>query len=185
MLARLVSGLGAAAGAAAGAQFPGFYAQYVQHISGRLSQARADLAPVARDAAARGLSVPDYLDRAQREGGELTGTLVEGYRTASEALQRLEAAYTALRAAGPLERPFALARHFHGEAAHGVLQDFRPTLPLTAEGLSYAAAGLLLGISAAWCGERSWQRWRRRMRGRRRDAQRGQHAQHGQHGEET
>lgn len=165
MLARLVNGLSAAAGAAAAAQFPSFYAQYVQHVSGRLSQARADLKPVMRDAAERGLDLSAYLEQARREGGELTATLVKGYVNAIETLRRLEGAYAALREAGPLERPFVFARHFHGEVAQGTLHNFAPALPLSAEGLAYASAGLLLGIAGAWCVEWAWG-LRRRWRGR-------------------
>lgn len=165
MLARLVNGLSAVAGAAAAAQFPSFYAQYVQHISGRLSQARADLAPVMRDAAERKLEIAAYLEQARREGGELTRTLVEGYEMAFDTLSRLEGAYTALREAGVFERPLVFARHFHGEVAQGTLRDFAPALPLTAEGMSYAAVGLILGIGAAWGLEGLWRamlrRWRR------------------------
>lgn len=162
MLARLANGLFAAAGAAAAAQFPAFYGQYLQNLSGRLAQVRADLAPVLDDARARGLSLGEYLARAEREGGELTGTLVAGYRSAHRALQRLENAHTALSEAGPLDRPLVLLRHLDWRIAGSAAEGFAPGLPLTAEGGAYALAGLLLGLGLLWLLERPVALWRRR-----------------------
>ena len=167
MLARLANGLFAAAGAAGAAQFPAFYRQYLQHLSGRLAQARDDLAPVLDDARQRGLSLSEYLERAQAEGGELTGTLVAGYRSTHQAFERLQEAHRALSAAGPLERPLALARHLDMRIAEGTLEGFAPALPLSVEGGGYALAGLLLGLILVWTLERPAVALRRRRHIRR------------------
>jgi len=167
MLARLANGLFAAGGAAALAQFPAFYRQYLQHLSGRLAQAREDLAPIVADAEQRRLSVHDYLDRAAREGGELTGTLVQGYRSTFDTLQSLERAYSALRAAGPLERPLAFVRHLEPRLAEATLAEFAPGLPLTPEGGGYALVGLVLGVALLWLLERPVVATARRRRARR------------------
>jgi hypothetical protein len=167
LLARLANGLFAAAGAAGAAQFPAFYRQYLQHLSGRLAQAREDLAPVVADAEKRGLSLGEYLDRAAAEGGELTGTLVAGYRSTYQAFERLREAHQALSAAGPLERPIALARHLDVRIAEGTLEAFAPALPLSVEGGGYALAGLLLGLLLVWGLERPAVAWRRHRHVRR------------------
>jgi hypothetical protein len=167
VLARLANGLFAAAGAAGAAQFPAFYSQYLQHLSGRLAQARDDLAPVLEDARRRGLSLGEYLERAQAEGGELTGTLVAGYRSTQQAFDRLQTAQQALNSAGPLEKPLALARHFDLRIAEGTLDGFAPALPLTAEGGGYALTGLLLGLVVVWTLERPALALRRRRHIRR------------------
>jgi hypothetical protein len=167
VLARLANGLFAAAGAAGAAQFPAFYRQYLQHLAGRLAQARDDLAPVLKDARQRGLSLPEYLDRAQAEGGELTGTLVAGYRSTYQSFERLGAAHEALSAAGPLERPVALARHLDIRIAEGTLEGFAPALPLSVEGGGYALCGLVLGLLLVWTLERPAVALRRRRHVRR------------------
>jgi hypothetical protein len=167
MFARLANGLFAAAGAAAAAQFPAFYRQYLQHLSGRLAQARDDLAPVLQDARERGLSLREYLARAEAEGGELTGTLVAGYRSTYQAFERLQAAHQTLSAAGPLERPLALARHLDMRIAEGTLNGFAPALPLTVEGGGYALTGLVLGLLTVWMLERPAVALRRRRHVRR------------------
>jgi len=167
VLARLANGLFAAAGAAGAAQFPAFYQHYLQHVSGRLAQARDDLAPVLEDARQRGLSLSEYLERAQREGGELTGTLVAGYRSTHQAFERLREAHQALSRAGPLEQPFALARHLDMRIAESTLESFAPGLPLTPVGGGYALAGLVLGLLLVWTLERPMVVLRRRRHGRR------------------
>src|SRR3970282_1263368 len=60
---RLVNGIVAILGAAAGAQFPAFYQQYLQRLGGRLDQARIEAARLAGAAEAAGLRRADYLER--------------------------------------------------------------------------------------------------------------------------
>lgn len=147
MLARLANGLFAVAGAGTFAQFPAFYRQYLQHLSGRLAQARADIAPVVEDARERGLAVSEYLTRAAQEGGELTDKLVEGYRSTFQTLQQLETAYAALRGAGPLERPLAFVRHFDAVVAQTAAVDFAPGLPLTRKAEATRLSGCSPGLA--------------------------------------
>lgn len=175
MLARLANGLFAVAGAGTLAQFPAFYRQYLQHLSGRLAQARANIAPVADDAQQRGLTISEYLTRAAQEGGELTGKLVEGYRSTYQTLQQLETAYAALRSAGPLERPLAFARHFDSVIVQTTAVDFAPGLPLTPEGGGYALVGLLVGTSLLWTLERPAVAVAKRRRRRRAQRQASEH----------
>lgn len=146
MLGRFANGLAAVAGAAGLAQFPALYRQYLQNLAGRLAQARQDLDPVARDARERGLSIERYLERASAEGGELTGTLVQGYRQAFDSVQRLETAYAALRDAGPVTRPLAFLRHLDTGVLQGTLADYGPAVPVSAEGGVYALAGMTAGL---------------------------------------
>jgi len=176
MLTRVLNGVCTIAGAAGVAQFPAFYRQYLQQISGRLAQAAEDLGPVIADARARGLSVPDYLARAAREGGDLTGTLVAGYRATWSSFQRLEQSYAALSQAAVVERPLAFLRYLQPEVAARTLRDFAPALPLTAEGLAYAAAGGLLGVLVAWALEAAGRRLGRRLRRTGGDDRKGRHA---------
>ncbi len=171
MLSRLITGVCAVAGTFAGAQFPAFYTQYLQHVSGRLTQVMRDLRPVLQDAQARGLSVPTYLERAAAEGGSYTRTMVQSDMQAYADLQRLEAAYSALSGAKPTMQPVALARHVNVADGQAVMRDFAPALPVTTEGITYAGAGLLLGLIAAWVLEsplRVWHDARRKRRLRRR-----------------
>src|SRR3546814_21169018 len=93
-----------------------------------------------------GLSVEDYvasfLDSAPHslEGARMTESIFQ--------LDRMEAAYHALRAAPALERPLAFVEHMTCGLVESTLGDFAPALPLTPEGFSYAAASALAGLAS-------------------------------------
>jgi hypothetical protein len=159
MLARFLYSLGAISGGAALSQFPEYYAHYVQRLGGRIDQARLRAAAIREDAATMGLSVEDYiqtfLDSAPHE--------LEGARMAESIFQLdgMEAAYHALREAPALERPFAFAEHMNATIVDATLRDFAPAVPLTPEGLAYAACGALTGLALV-SGSRRVLRRRRR-----------------------
>src|SRR3546814_6347046 len=116
MLARLLYGLGAATGGSLLSQFPEYYIHYVQRLGGRVDQARLRAAEIREDAATMGLSVEDYvasfLDSAPHslEGARMTESIFQ--------LDRMEAAYHALRAAPALERPLAFVEHMNRSEEH-------------------------------------------------------------------
>ncbi|HEY9539394.1 MAG TPA: DUF2937 family protein [Kiloniellaceae bacterium] len=164
MLARLLYGLGAATGGSLLSQFPEYYIHYVQRLGGRVDQARLRAAEIREDAATMGLSVEDYvasfLDSAPHslEGARMTESIFQ--------LDRMEAAYHALRAAPALERPLAFVEHMNGGLVESTLGDFAPALPLTPEGFSYAAAGALAGLAIIFGSRRALRRRRRRRQSR-------------------
>lgn len=148
MFARLIYSLGAIAGGAAFSQFPEYYAHYLQRLGGRIDQARLRAAEIREDAAEKGLSVEAYVETFLEsaphslEGGRMAESIFQ--------LERMEAAYQALRAATPLQRPLAFAEHMKPGLLEATLGDFAPAVPITPEGLSYAAAGALAGLIAVF-----------------------------------
>src|SRR3546814_14701031 len=112
MLARLLYGLGAATGGSLLSQFPEYYIHYGQRLGGRVDQARLLAAEIREDAATMGLSVEDYvasfLDRAPHslERARMPERLFQ--------LDRMEAAYHALRAAPAPQRPPDFGEHLNG-----------------------------------------------------------------------
>ncbi|GAB4356655.1 MAG: hypothetical protein Kow00114_07680 [Kiloniellaceae bacterium] len=160
MFARLIYSLGAIAGGTAFSQFPEYYAHYLQRLGGRIDQARLRAAEIREDAAEKGLSVEAYvetfLDSAPHslEGGRMAESIFQ--------LERMEAAYQALRAATPLQRPLAFAEHMNPGLVEATLGDFAPAVPITPEGLSYAAAGVLAGLIAVFGAGRLLRRRRRK-----------------------
>src|SRR3546814_5024099 len=88
-----------------------------------------------------GLSVKDYIASFL----ESAPHSLEGERMAESIFQLdgMEAAYHALREAPALERPFAFAQHMNAGLVEATLGDFAPAVPLTPEGLAYAACGAL------------------------------------------
>ena len=159
MLARVFYSLAAAVGGAALSQFPEYYTHYVQRLGGRIDQARLRAAEIRDDAAAKGLSVEDYvetfLDSAPHslEGERMSESIFQ--------LDRMEAAYYALREAPAIKRPFAFAEHMNGDLLEATLGDFAPAVPLTPEGFAYAAAGALAGLALVFGSRRVLRRRRR------------------------
>ncbi len=79
-------------------------------------------------------------------------------------LERLQAAAAALGQAPVLARPWRFAAHLDTELARATLGEFTPSLPLGAEGLLYAAAGLLMGLGLASAAHRAGRALRRQRR---------------------
>ncbi len=161
MFARLFYSLGAVTGGAAFSQFPEYYAHYVQRLGGRIDQARERAAEIRADAAEKGLSVEDYVETFLQS----TPHSLEGARMSESIFQldRMEAAYQALRGAPTLQRPLAFAEHMNPGLVEATLGDFAPALPLTPEGLLYTGIGVLAGLTACF-GTRRVLRRRRRPR---------------------
>ncbi len=62
-------------------------------------------------------------------------------------VDQLAAADAALRGADVWRRPFVFAAHLDPGIARATWAIFRPAVPTTAEGLAYAAAGVILVLS--------------------------------------
>lgn len=150
MLARVVNGLAAVAGALAGAQFPTFYAHYVQEIGARLRQATEGLSATRALAEAEGVPIHEILERLRDAGpaGEAAYADLHGTYLV---LKRLEPAYDTLTHANPVAQPLAFIRHFHPDIAAATFDAFDPALPLTAAGAAYGLFGLMLAVGLAWC----------------------------------
>lgn len=137
----LVAGL---AGATALAQFPEASTQYVQRLAGAVDELSVVVADFDRSAEAAGLTRYQALD-------ELTGTAFLNARNAdmTRTLTRFEALNSdlvQLRAAGPLQRLLLAPMRLDAEIALRTYRDFRPALPVTVSGLSFAALGFLAGF---------------------------------------
>ena len=63
---------------------------------------------------------------------------------------QLVAQRRALGTATPLEKLPALTRYFDTDVGAAALEDYEPAMPVTTEGLAYAAIGLGLGYALVW-----------------------------------
>lgn len=148
MFTRLIYSLFAAAGGAGLSQFPEYLAHYRQRLGGRIDQARDRVAEITEDAAARGMSIPDYIESFMASDPHS----LEGERMHESffKLADMESAYQALGTASTLQRPLAFIEHFDSSLVSATLGDFAPALPLTSEGLIYAGVGVVAGL--LFCG---------------------------------
>ncbi len=136
---RILATAGAVAGAVALSQFPEFSQQYVQRLSGAVDELRA--VTIAFDSAARigGLSREGALG--ELRGSEFGDRFSDDMRGRIHRYERLNADYQALASAAPLQR---LSRAWHirdAELVSRTWEDFRPAVPVTTEGLTFAGIG--------------------------------------------
>jgi len=171
---RIANGLAAIGGAGFASQFPEFYQQYLQRLGGRLDQALVQEARIYEAAQGQGLSVPDYVQRFLDSGDPVfkaEGQLLQETLKDAEALR---AALVELANAQPLQRPVAFIENVDSGLFRATLEAFVPAMPVSVEGLTYAAAGMLLGLLLLATAERSgkgaarrWKLHRARRRERR------------------
>jgi hypothetical protein len=143
MIARMLTLAGGLAGAAGLSQFPEFSQQYTQRLAGAVDELSRVVEDFDRSAAAEGLDRQAALD-AMTGSGFVERRRVDMTRTI-ERKSRLEADLAALRGAGPFTRAYEAAHFDDMEIARRAAQDFKPAMPLTFEGISFAAVGLFVG----------------------------------------
>lgn len=142
-MARFLALAGGLAGAAALSQFPEFSQQYLQRLAGQADALAAVMTTFDNSAAKAGLTREAAL-------AELSGTT---FRDAHQAdmrdtilrAERIGRDLAFLRAAGPLERLVLPHRFRDTETLAATWADFRPAMPVTAEGAASGGIGFALG----------------------------------------
>jgi hypothetical protein len=135
----------AVAGAIVCAQFPQYYAQYIQRLGGHLDEARRAVSQYANVAVSFNLSLQEYINVHLTSNNKIfisTGKVIQGL---VDRLNHLETAFTALQSSTPLTRWVVFLRVMDPEIAQKTWINFTPGVPTTAEALVYALIGLLIG----------------------------------------
>ncbi len=127
------------------AQFPQYYSQYIQRLSGHVQEAKITLQRYIQAAQSLGLTLQEYVDHhlvSQEEiytsSGEVILQIVDRFYLLENSLQ-------VLNNATPLNRWFIFIRQVDWEIAKHTWQGFTPGVPTTPEGIIYALMGLFLG----------------------------------------
>ena len=105
-------------------------------------------APADADAAAVGLTRQAALADLSR-GGVMGAQRADTMARTIARYERLSGDLGELRAAGPFTRAYYAARLTDPEIAAAAWAAYRPALPLTFEGASFAGLGFLAGLAAA------------------------------------
>lgn len=145
-MARVLVIVVALAAAAAAAQFPEFVQQYQQRLGGAADELAAFVADFDEDAARHDLTRAQAIARYRQAGDAFLGRRGDRAVAIIERYQRLVAHRQDLGRAGPFARLVVFARDFDPDFVRATAADFRPAVPVTAEGASHAAAGFLTGL---------------------------------------
>ncbi|MBB3993522.1 hypothetical protein GGR95_001150 [Sulfitobacter undariae] len=143
MILRSIALAGGLAGAATTSQFPEFSQQYLQRLGGAVDALGEVVADFDASAAASDLSRDEALAQMQgtsfleRRGADMTRS-INRYTQLSRDLETLEGQ-------GPFMRAYHATSFTDGEIAQAAWAAYKPAVPMTFAGLSFAAVGFLLG----------------------------------------
>lgn len=151
---RVVDRVLCAAGAVLFSQAPEFMQQYLQRLEGHLDEARLALKSFQEAAARSGMTLDQLLAGAASNPDPGMARLGAAVRESVSRVGTLQSADEALRAAGVWSRPFVFLAHVDPSIARATLSIYRPAVPTTAEGLCYAAAGVVAVLAAYHLGVR-------------------------------
>ncbi len=128
--------------AVSAAQFPVYYAQYLQTLTGARQEASLRYEELMREAGVLNLGAEDFIIRHEENSDPVFQASGRIHRSTLARFKKLDAAWQALSSATALEKPKALIRHFDRSLAKALR--FTPGLPLTLEAGGYALGGIVL-----------------------------------------
>lgn len=138
------------AGAVIFSQAPMFIHQYMQSLSGHVSELKLQIASLREVSVTAGKSLSEYI-------GKFTGSPDPDFsaqgRWMGELLDRysnMNTSLTALQDSSVWARPLLFVRHCYLDIAEQTYREFTPGIAFSVEGLAYAAAGMLLFSSLFW-----------------------------------
>lgn len=145
MVRRLIASVGGLALAITLSQFPEYAQQYTQRLGGAVDELRVIAEEFDRAAAAGGLDRRQALERYSAadddflagRGSSMTATFAR-YEMLSRTLAEIEGA-------GPMERLQALPAFLDTDIGRRTLENYKPAVPVTMEGIFYAGGGFILG----------------------------------------
>ncbi|MEM9430660.1 MAG: DUF2937 family protein [Pseudomonadota bacterium] len=147
MLARVLALTAGLGGGAVTSQFPEFSQQYYQRLSGAVDELALVIADFDRSATAAGLDREAAL--AAYEGGEFLERRGEDMSRTIARHERLSAERDRLEGASAWTRLMAVPRAADPRIAERTWTEFRPSVPITTEGLGFGVVGFLLANLAS------------------------------------
>ncbi|MCK0137807.1 DUF2937 family protein [Aliiroseovarius sp. F47248L] len=140
---RTLAMIGGLAGAVVMSQFPEFTQQYMQRLSGARTELQVVTTGFELTAKAAGYTRDEALEK--MGGTSFQDNLRDQMRRNFTRYERLDSAYLALKGTEPMAR-LAKVWHFRDtDLAKRTWEDFRPAIPVTADGLLCAGIGFVGG----------------------------------------
>jgi hypothetical protein len=146
MIRRVVSMFAGGLMAAGASQAPEFAQQYNQRLGGAVDELRAIVRQFDADANRNGLNREQGLQRIERAPDAFIAARGEAQRQVISRFERLDAQKAAMDAPDVWTRVLAMVRNYDAEIGRRAMGDFRPAMPLTAEGLFFALIGFAAGV---------------------------------------
>jgi hypothetical protein len=128
---------------AAASQAPEFAQQYYQRLGGAIDELAGELAAFDADSRVLGLSRDQGVAHLRESADSLARGRGDRIEQNTARLESLTQQQQAMRGAAPLSQLAAVLAHADARVARGAFADYKPGLPLTADGAICAAAGFL------------------------------------------
>tara|TARA_R110002124_G_scaffold1797_9_gene11418 strand:+ start:6155 stop:6667 length:513 start_codon:yes stop_codon:yes gene_type:complete len=150
---RFIAGIGGLGLAVTLSQFPEYAQQYTQRLGGAVDELRVITENFERSASVAGLDRTQALQRyvasndsfLAGQGSSMTATFAR-YEYLSATLLRIQNA-------DPISRFQQLPAYLDSDIGRRTLENYRPAVPVTVEGILYAGAGFIAGylvLSGFW-----------------------------------
>ncbi|WP_423065230.1 DUF2937 family protein [Devosia sp. CN2-171] len=126
-------------------QFPEYAQQYTQRLGGAVDELRIITAEFEAAAKEAGLSRDEAIDRYSRTGDGFLAARGESMARTFLRYEELSTTLAEIRGASGWERFQQLPEYFDTEIGRRALEDYKPAVPVTIEGLAYAGSGFVVG----------------------------------------
>ncbi|MFN4210567.1 MAG: DUF2937 family protein [Devosia sp.] len=150
---RIVAGIGGLSLAVVLSQFPEYAQQYTQRLGGAVDELRVITEDFDRAAAAGGLDRPAALARYNASNDDFLAGRGTSMTATFQRYDNLSATLARIEGAGAVERLQSLPAYLDTDIGQRTLENYRPAVPVTMEGILYAGGGFILGylmLSGLW-----------------------------------
>ncbi len=150
---RMVAGIGGIGLAVMLSQFPEYAQQYTQRLGGAVDELRVITEDFDRAAAEGGLDRQQALARYNASNDDFLAGRGTSMTATFQRYEYLSATLEEIEGAGPVERLQSLPAYLDTDIGRRTLENYRPAVPVTMEGVLYAGAGFILGylvVSGLW-----------------------------------
>lgn len=150
---RMIAGIGGVGLAMVLSQFPEYAQQYTQRLGGAVDELRIITEDFDRAAIAGGLDRQAALERYNASNDDFLAGRGTSMTATFQRYEQLSTTLARIEDAGPVERFQALPAYLDTDIGRRTLENYRPAIPVTMEGILYAGAGFVLGylvLSGLW-----------------------------------
>lgn len=150
---RIVAGIGGLGLAVTLSQFPEYAQQYTQRLGGAVDELRVITEDFDRAAVAGGLDRAAALERYNASNDQFLAGRGTSMTATFQRYDNLSATQARIQDADAIERFQSLPAYLDTDIGQRTLENYRPAVPVTMEGILYAGGGFILGylvLSGVW-----------------------------------
>ena len=150
---RIIASIAGIALAVVLSQFPEYAQQYTQRLGGAVNELRIVTERFDREASDAGLDRQQALARYEASSDQFLAGRGSGEAANFVRYEQLQQTLARIQNADALERFQSLPAYLDSDIGVQTLQNYKPAMPVTVEGILYAGAGFLIGfllMSGIW-----------------------------------